>query len=67
MKVSDIPNELIGAFRTIYVANFLMFTLGYFYLQTAILIFTFAIQHVLDIWVLFCNSVICLKLSDSFS
>lgn len=55
MKVSDPLNELIGAFRTIHVANLLTFTLGYFYLQRAILMFTFAIKNVLDILVLFCN------------
>lgn len=49
VKVSDSPNELIGAFRTlvwfICLANLLMFTLGYLHLQTTILMFTFAIKH----------------------
>lgn len=55
MKVSDPPNELIGAFRTIHIANLLTFTLGYVYLQTATLMLTFAIKNVLEILVLFCN------------
>lgn len=45
VKVSDSPNELTGAFRTIHLANLLMFALGYFHLQAVILMFTFAIKH----------------------
>jgi len=45
VKVSDSPNELVGALRTIHLANILMFTLGYFHLQTAYLMFTCAIKY----------------------